>query len=164
MFVGTMEDTMTNAALLNEYSRSFSLDACCVSLGTTPKKGDELYKYLASKFGGEPDKKQMANFYKLAGNDLIGVDYAVGDGVSTWNLRDKQIESLEQQDLLGIYEIEKGMTRVLYRMKRRGVKIDVNKLDEVHEYASNKVKEAEKKLPVGLNVRGPAQIWKNMAI
>lgn len=161
-FVGELEDTSTNAALLNEHQTSFSLDNCCKVSGTQPKLGEELYRHLAQLFGGEPDKKQMANFWRLSGLDAIGVDYATGDGVSTWALRERQLEMLAAQDLMGPWALENGVLRVIYRMKKRGVKIDTTKLDEVIEYAQDKERTSRAMLPDEFNARSPHDIKKLM--
>ena len=171
--VGTVEDTQVNAALLNEHARKFSLSACCTAAGVQEKKGEALYDYLAYRFGGDPGSNQMGNFWKVAGSDPVATDYATGDGVSTWQLvhvqwkllasesreqHDQRARELGARDLLYIHGIEKGVTRVLYRMKKRGVKIDVPELDRIAEYAENRVTEGRKLLPDGFNERGPAQI------
>lgn len=156
--VGTVEDAQVNAALLNEYARSYSLDSCCLAADAPSKKGEDLYKHLSAIFGGEPDRKQMQHFWKLSGDDAVGFDYAAGDGVATWALVAKQREMLAAQGLERIYHIERDVTRVLYRMKKRGVRIDLEKLAEVRTYAEGMVAEGLKVLPEGLNVRGPAQL------
>lgn len=161
-FVGTMEDTQTNAALLNEHQDSFSLDYCCKAMGTQAKLGDELYRHLASKFGGEPVKSQMGNYWRLDGDDPIGVDYAQGDGVATWALRARQLERLAAEDLMGPWKAESDVLRVIHRMAKRGVRIDRAKLDEVIAYAQAKEAAAMAMLPADFNSRSPVHVRKLM--
>lgn len=160
--LGQVEDTMVNAALLDEYASSFSLDACCRAAGVQEKRGEELYQHLAALFGGEPTRAQMANFWRLAGDDPVGTDYATGDGVSTWQLRDAQWEKLAYQQLESVAELERRITRVVYRMTSRGVQISRQRLQEVQDFAEQKAMEAEKQLPEGFNPWSPKDIQKLM--
>lgn len=159
---GSFEDTEINAALLDEYSRSYSLANCCTVMGTPAKKGDALYAYLASLYGGPVDKKQMANFWKLDGQNAMGFDYAAGDGVATWSLWQAQLKALEAQDLLGIHKVESNLTRVLYRMKKRGVRIDQDELRRVADHTKHMIQEGLKLLPPGFEFGRPSEMRKLM--
>lgn len=158
--LGSFEDTMVNQALLNEYTPSFTLEACCNYAKVQAKKGNELYPYLAEKFGGSPTREQMGNYWRLPGDDLRGGEYACGDGVSTWQLREAQRAALEAQNLGGVANTESKITRVLYRMFKRGVPIDKERLAEVEQEADLRLEKAKKALPTGLNVRAPSQLKK----
>lgn len=156
--IGTMEDTQVNEPLLDEFIRKYSLGESCIRHGVKEKKGDELYRYLASRFGGEPTRDQMANFWRLEGNNPLGVDYALGDGISTWELREAQIKDLEGQSLGRVHHTEQRITRVLYRMMKRGVRVDWNELDRVEEEVEGMLAKAEEKLPEGFNPKAPSQV------
>lgn len=158
--LGTLEDGMVMQALINEYTPSFSLEACCGYAKVQAKKGNELYPYLASKFGGEAVRGQMANFWKLAGDDPKGCEYACGDGVSTWQLIEKQRQALADQDLLEVAATERKITRFLYRMFKRGVPVDSEELSRVEEESERRLNEAKKALPPNFNVRAPSQLKK----
>jgi len=153
------EDTMVNQYLLNELSPSFALDACCVAMRTTPKKGDELYKHLANLYGGEPTRKaQMGNLFKTAGNDPVAVDYALGDGTSTWGLMVAQRKELENQELLRIWDIESRLIPVLHRMSKRGTRIDEERLAEVSRIVDRWIEEAASQFPKDFNPKGQADL------
>ena len=158
--VGKMEDTQVNAALLNEFQNSFDLETCCQAMQTTAKKGAELYQHLASLFGGEPVRSQMGNFWKLAGNDPLGFDYAAGDGTSTWDLVGAQRRAIEREDLSMAHEMERAITRVVYRMTRRGIRIDQDRLAEVMEIVADKVATAKEILPDDFAPRSPIYMRK----
>jgi DNA polymerase-1 len=100
----------------------------------------------------------MANYWKLRGDDPMGVDYATGDGIATWSLRRAQVEDFEFQGMQRMHKLESDVTRVLYRMKKRGVRIDTEYLEYIKGYAEDKVAEGLKSLPEGFNARGPKQI------
>lgn len=155
-FVGRMEDTEVNAALLDEFSRKYSLDECCKRMGTTPKLGHDLYAHMAKLFGGEPDRRtQMGNFWRLRGDDPIGFDYAAGDGVATWDLRERQRATMAEQNITSAADLESDITRVVYRMNQRGIKIDVARLDEVIQECNDRYNQAVSKFPSDFNSRSP---------
>jgi DNA polymerase I-like protein with 3'-5' exonuclease and polymerase domains len=136
------------------------LAVCCQRAGVQDKKGDALYQHLATKFGGVPTKDQMGNYWKLRGDDPVGVEYAMGDGVSTWALWQYQVEALRREDMDGIRRLESAVTRVVYRMMRRGVPIDRERLTAVHREAEAMVLRAREALPPDFNVLAPSQIEK----
>ncbi len=154
----TFEDTMINAGLINEYRSSYSLENCCIDAGVQPKKGHELYQYLKGKFGGPDTSKQMANFWLLDGEDEMGVEYAKGDGTSTYQLWEKQQDDLDKQDLRQVWLLENKVIRVLHRIVTRGVNIDENRLDKVANQTTRKLEEAKSNLPLDLNIRSGAQM------
>lgn len=157
--ISTLEDTEVNDALLDEHAASHSLESACHRIGATAKKGDQLYQHLAGKFGGPPERrKQMGNFWRLAGDDPVGFDYAAGDGVSTWDLLTKQRAALEAEELTSIAKLESRVTRVLYRMIRRGTKIDEERLAQVLVYVEKGIEEAARFFPNNFNVNAPSQV------
>ena len=156
----SFEDTMINAGLINEYRTSYSLEDCCIDAKVTPKRGGDLYRYLQDKFEGPDGKKQMANFWRLDGDDEMGVDYALGDGISTWELWQQQQNDLDAQDLRQVWELECRVIRTLHRMMMRGVKVDEDRLAQVTEIVQERLKIAEEKLPEGLNTRSGPQMRK----
>lgn len=156
--VNLMEDTSVNQPMLDEYARSYSLSACCIAMGVQEKKGERLYAHLANLFGGEPTRDQMGNYWRLHGNDPTGVDYAVGDGTSTWQLLQAQRNEIELQGMSRIHDIERRLTRTLYRMTSRGVLVDEDRLHETIIEVTNKLEEAKKYLPDDFNEKSPKQV------
>lgn len=152
-FQGTYEDGQINQYLIDERLGSFSLARCCEFMKVQAKKGEALYAYLASVFGGEPNRDQMANFHKLAGNDPMAVEYGVGDGTSTWQLIDAQQRDLDEQELRDVWRIECRLIRTLHRMTLRGIRVDEAHLERVIALVRKKRVEAKRALPDWLNVR-----------
>jgi len=161
-FVGTFEDTQSNACLLDEHQHSFSLESCCKVMGTKEKLGKDLYEHLSRKFGGAPERGQIANYWRLDGDDPIGFDYGAGDGEATWLLRERQLQRLEGQNLLRPWKAESDTLRVIHRMAKRGIRIDLPKLDEVITRCQGIAEQSSKNLPEGFNVRSSPQIKKLM--
>ncbi len=156
----TFEDTMINAALIDENRGSYSLENCCITAGVQPKLGNELYKYLADKFGGAPAQKQMGNFWKLDKDDPMAHEYAKGDGISTWQLWEQQQKDLDDEDLRRVWAVENRCIRTLHRMMMRGVLVDQDRLKYVSGEVNKLLDEAMSHLPDGINLRSGPQMKK----
>ncbi|KKN51107.1 hypothetical protein LCGC14_0626170 [marine sediment metagenome] len=154
--------TMVNAALIDEHSYSFSLDACARYAGVEAKKGQGLYEYLANEFGGDVDKKQMGNYWRTNANVPIVHEYAMGDGTSTWQLLRWQMDQIVAQELDRVYDVECRMINVLHRITKRGIKIDEERLHEVQTICHQRRDTAMAKLPEDMNTRAPTQVEKLM--
>lgn len=144
-----LECTQVNAALIDENAGKYSLEACAARAGVAPKEIG-IYEHIAKLFGGDPDKAQMANFWRLAADDELMLQYAKGDGVSTWQLWDAQQYFL-QDGLQEVWELECRVLRTLFRMERNGVRIDEQELESLHERIKIVHQEALAKLPEGFN-------------
>lgn len=150
--------TQNNEALLDEYSKSFSLDAVAKAHGVSAKKGDRLYEHIANVFGGPADRSAMARYWELPGNDDLAVEYAIGDGVSTLEVYYKQAPLIQEQRMDFIWYVENRLIWTLFRMERKGIRVDVDYLHELRDEIDRRVESAKDALPDGLNVRGPGQL------
>ena len=158
------EDTIINAALIDEYSPRFSLEYLCEKAGVAAKKSAQIQSYLIEKFPelAKTPKAAMGSFWKLAGDDPVAVEYACGDGVSTWQLRDWQNLELARQDLGKVHDIESRLIPVLTRMTMTGIKIDVKRLDFLlsEQGVEGQINRLLEKLPKEFNVRSPTDVHK----
>lgn len=154
--------TQNQEAILDEYTRSFSLDACATKHGVTAKKGEELYQHLAGMFGGPATRDQMANYWRLAGTDELGYDYATGDGVSTYELYFEQLKDIEAEDLQMVADLENDLIWTVFRMERRGIKIDLRRVEELRAATEARIREMLEAFPLGFNVRSPVMMKKVM--
>lgn len=152
------EDTQLNEAMLDEYARSYSLDRCCIEWKVTPKLGDDLYKHIAASFGGDDGRKSMEHFWRLSGTDPLGVDYAEGDGISTLALRAVQIEKIRDEELETIHRVESQLIWTVFKMERKGIKVDATRFAEVRKQLKHQIEEARLQLPVDFNPRSGAQV------
>lgn len=150
VFEPQFEDTIINEPLINEFNK-MSLDECCKRRGVQAKKGEILYQHIAAMFPGEniqpTARSAMGHYWRLSGTDPIGVEYAVGDGTSTIQLRDAQrVEIIKPvqvgvdrdgqpvyTDLRRVHGVESRLIRVLARMTCRGIKVDVGYFEELRE-------------------------------
>lgn len=147
--------TQNIEALLDEYAKSYSLDACATRHGVTAKLGEDLYRHMANQFGGTADRNQMANYWKLAGNDPVAVDYACGDGVTTMELYFKQMEQVAEQGLSYITDLENRLIWTIFRMERKGIKVDEQRIDHLREVTEDRVSAILREFPTGFNTRSP---------
>ena len=156
---GPLECTMVNETLIDENMYRYNLDETAPRYGV--KKDNTIYEYLAARFGGEPERKvQIGNFWKLSGDDPRAEQYATDDGRATYTVWEKQQPLLDAQNLRAVHDVECRTIRTLYRMERRGVRIDEERLDRVRHILNEKLRIAYTKLPRGeeFNVRAPSQL------
>ena len=149
--------TQNNQALIDEYSKGFSLEACALAHGVTAKKGDELYQHMSNMFGCLPNRKSMAHFWEVAGDDPIAVDYAVGDGITTLELYWAQMKEIHKQELEQVQGLENELIWTLFRMERRGIRVDMDYLPKLKAQIDDEVAKAFELLPEGFNVRSGPQ-------
>jgi DNA polymerase I len=151
--------TQNTQALINEYTKSFSLAALAEIYDVVAKKGEQLYEHIAETTDTtKTGRNTMGSFWQLAGNDPLAVEYATGDGVSTLGVYLKQLEEIKSQKLHQIFELENALIWTLVRLERRGVKIDIEYLDVARKKLAEKIQEAYDKLPLDFNPRSPIQM------
>lgn len=155
--------TQNTECLLDEYAKSFSLSSCASRHKVEAKKGEPMYEHLASLFGGSPVQSQMGNYWKTSGTDKMAVEYAEGDGTSTFQLYHAQLKGVTAPDRNGrtletVFQLENDLIWTLFRMERKGIKVDVEYLEELRVEIKKKVKEASEALPKDLNLRSPVQM------
>ena len=157
-FYGDYEDTMINQALLDENMRSFSLENTAHWCEAVAKKGDELYQYISSQFGGPADRKSMANYWRTNGSEFVVWDYAAGDGVSTEDVWAKQNKYIVEEGLELVHSVENRVIRTIHRMTLRGVRIDEAKLEEVDKLFVSRADELKRGFPDGFKSNAPTQL------
>lgn len=161
------EDTFINEALINEYAGKFSLEACCIRHGVQAKKGQLMYNHLAKTFSIPADQKSMGSFWRLSGDDVVAVEYAEGDGTSTWQLRDAQMLQIRKQEtwrgepvptLEKVWDIESRLIPVLARMTVKGIKIDEEALSKLKAHIKSELERLYNALPDGFSARSPVAV------
>lgn len=161
--VSRFEDTLINAPLLDEFQAKYSLEFCCEQAGVAAKKGDEIKAYIRQQFPQETwtrDNNEMGHFWRLRGDDAMATEYACGDGTSTWQLRDWQMQQIEAQDLGLVHDIESRLIPILARMSCRGIKIDLERLDWLKTEIQGRLQRLYEGLPSDFNVRSPGDVQK----
>lgn len=158
-----LEDTQLNEAMLDEFAPGgFSLDQCARRHKVTAKLGEALYAHIAATVGGPADRTSMGRFWELSGSDPLGVDYAEGDGVSTWEVREAQMLGIAEEKLDVIHRMESQLIWSIFRAERQGMKIDRDRLAEVKVLLADRLEIARQALPPEFNPRSPVQMRKLM--
>jgi DNA polymerase I len=153
-----LEDTMINESLIDDRTRGYGLDDCCTRHQVAAKKGADLYRAIAEKFGGLPDRKQMGNFWRMPGDDHHVVDYATGDGISTLALWESQQPILDDEELRVPWQLECDLLPYVARMHRRGMRIDPEYGEQVNGLIAGQIDEANKRFSPGFNARAPSEV------
>lgn len=173
-FNARCEDTQINAPLLDEHQRSYSLETCAEIEGVQAKKSKMIVDYIRSRIpaaAAAPEKQAMGWFWELPGDDPMAVEYATGDGTTTWQLRDKQLIRIHKPimvsedrytDLTKVHGVENRLIRTLARMSFRGIKIDEQRLAEVIKIADDSIDRCLSSFPPGFNPKAPTQVEKFM--
>lgn len=158
------EDTQVNATILNEWQGKFTLEHCAIVNKVTAKKSQMIVDYICSKFpeAAKAPKQAMGHYWRLAGDDAMAVEYAEGDGVTTWQLRDKQMIDLRRVDtwkgepvptLEQVWDIESRLIPILARMSVRGIKIDEQAFSTLRTNVKAEIERLEAAFPKDFNVR-----------
>lgn len=157
---GTFEDTMINAALLDEFRKSFSLQSCAEEAAVQAKLSDEIKAHIEGYFGKSFGKNYMGEYWRLPSDDPVAVDYATGDGTTTWQLWEFQKDRLLAENLHIVHEVECRLIPVLNRMTMRGIRVNVDRLERFSEITDRTLKAAQRELGEEVNVNSNAQIRK----
>ena len=119
-------DTHTMAVLLDENRDSYSLSSICEWLGI-PGKDDRLLREAVRSHGGNPSKPQE-HLWQLPAR-YVG-PYAEQDAVATLEAAQRMTPMMETQKLLEAYDLETRLTPHVIEMRRRGIRIDLDKVEQ----------------------------------
>jgi DNA polymerase I-like protein with 3'-5' exonuclease and polymerase domains len=157
---GPYIDVQVAEPLLDEHSHRYDLDFLAERWLHEHKVDDELYKWLARAFGGDPDRRQAANIY-YAPPQLVG-PYAEGDVDLPLRIWEQQRKQLEREELLDVFDLESRLIPLLMDMRRQGVRVDLNKTEQVRETLNGRKQEAQRTLERmsgrGVNVWAPESL------
>lgn len=112
-----MHDGYLMSVMLDENQFSYSLDDCCAREGIQGK--DQLLLEMAARSLGVDAKKGM---WRMPGR-FVG-PYAEQDACSTMELCRRLLPRIREEGQEGAYQTEIALVRVLYEMRRRGIRIN----------------------------------------
>lgn len=151
-----LDDTQLIQAMLDEYSRSYSLENSAKAHGVKPKLGDEVKRYIASRIGCS-EKEAMGHFWEMPGDDPMIVEYAEGDGTTTLQLWYEQMKDIEEQEMGFICSVEMALIRTVFKMERHGVPVDKDYITGLREALIHGIEEAKAAMG-GLNDRSSKDV------
>ena len=136
---GDILDTMVAAPLLDENRFSYSLNA----LGSTylgEKKKEEELKRAADQHG----VNAKAEMWKLPAERVAL--YAEGDADLTLRLWDVLYKKLQEDNCKDILKMELSLLPLVFEMRKRGVRVDLDKAEKTKSYLLSREKDILKEL------------------
>lgn len=155
---GPFYDVQYAEALIDENRRSYALDRLGVSYFGTGKVSADLQQWVDRAYGSGADYRQ--DLWRSP-PCLVG-PYAEGDAGQPLQLLEVQRKELESQGLTDLYELETELLPQLVRMRRRGVRVDVEyakRLDDELTFGMLQLDEKLKPLAGrDINVNAPSDL------
>lgn len=121
--------------LIYELHQGYSLNKICERHGI-PGKDETLLIEAAKAYGVDP----KGGLWKLPAR-YVGA-YAEGDADRPLRVLRRQERLIDDKDLWDVYNLESEVLPVLVRMRRRGVRIDQDKLSEIEDWSLKQEAEA----------------------
>jgi DNA polymerase I-like protein with 3'-5' exonuclease and polymerase domains len=144
--------------LLYELHMSYSLENIGKRYGIEAKD-EHVLREAAQSYGLDP----KAGLWRLPAR-YVG-EYAEQDVTSPLELLEKQEKLLREKDLMQIWDLETRTLPVLVRMRRRGVRIDFDKLEQIEKWAANEEQQALDLIRDKTGIRvGFGDVWKAEAL
>lgn len=114
--------------LINELHQSYSLHNIALRYGL-PGKDEELLRRAAQEYGVDP----KSGMWRLPAR-FVG-KYGEVDVEQPLAILRKQEEIIEREGLQRIWELESRVVPALVKMRRRGIRIDMDKLEQVERWS-----------------------------
>jgi DNA polymerase-1 len=140
---GKLYDVQFAQALLDEHELT-ALDYLAMKYLQRGKTSDFLYEWCARAYGGAAGPKQRANIYR-APPAIVG-PYAEDDADLCLDILPKQWFELRQQELTDLFELECRLIPILIKMRRVGVRIDLNYAEQLYAELGRDTTEAYERL------------------
>jgi DNA polymerase I-like protein with 3'-5' exonuclease and polymerase domains len=153
-----LRDVQIAEALIDELQMSYSLETICrkyLGMG----KNEAMLREAAIAYGIDP-KSQM---YLLPAR-FVG-EYACADATLPLLALRRQEREIESQDLWKIYNMESDLLPVLTRMRRRGVRVNLDRLDQVEQWSMQQERSSLAEVEKLTGVRIPFNsVWQAAAL
>lgn len=121
--------------LINELHDSYSMQSIAQRWGFDGKN-EELLRAAAVDYGINPKKDMWLLPARFVG------PYAEEDTRLPLNILRRQEREIEDQDLWRVYDLESRLLPVLVKLRRRGVRVDLDRLAQVERWALEREQEA----------------------
>lgn len=134
---GKIHDVQAAEPLIDGLTPSVKLDALAEKYLGKHKEIDGIAEICKQNgWKGDPRK----HIYKMQASKVR--EYGLSDVLLPIEIFRKQWAEMYNQDLLDLYHIETGLYPLLLKMRRTGVRIDLNKVDELEERLTDDYKQA----------------------
>lgn len=153
-----IRDVQCSDVLINELHQGYSLDDICARWGL-PGKDESVLRAASSVFRVDPKKE----LWKLQARYVAG--YAMVDGRRPLQILRRQEVEIEKQELTQIWDLERKVTGILVKMRRRGVRVDMDKIDQIETKCNEVEREALAKVNHATSVSlSQDDIWNSQAL
>lgn len=144
--------------LLDENKLKYSLESLAQYYLKKSKYEVELETAIQAEFGKRAKVKD--NLWRLHANHVA--EYAKEDALLTLEIFKKQQEKIIKEDIKDIVEFESRLIPLLFEIRKRGVRINTNKAEELF-YALEK-KQAEVHTRLNKLGGGEVNVWANASL
>jgi len=151
-------DVQTIEHLIDENKLKYSLDSLSNYYLKKSKYEVELKEAVLFKFGKRAKVKE--SLWRLHANEVS--EYAKEDALLTLGIYQKQQDRIKKEEIESIVDFESRLIPVLFHMRRKGVKVDVNKAHKIYDELEKKQNEVQSML----NRLGGAEVnvWANASL
>lgn len=154
-----IRDVQIAEALIDgESEYGYSLDSLCLKyLGQ--RKNEELLKLAAEAYyGGKCNPKEI--LWRLH-SKYVG-PYGETDPAQTLAVYEKQLPILKQENLMGLFNLECDLVKIVLRMRLNGIRVNVPKAEQLSQTLRKREETMLKTLraEVGFNL----DVWSNVDI
>ena len=155
-------DVQNAEPLIDELQFSYSLDNVAKRRGFAGKD-ESLLTAAAAANGWIKQNDVKANLWRLPAR-YVG-PYAIRDVVLPLDILRAQEKDIAEQDLRRVWDLESKVLPALVRMTRRGVRVDLSRLEGVERWANKREEEsfALVRQITGISV-GIEDVWKSAAL
>ena len=122
---GKIIDTMGVEAIVDENAVSYYLNTLAKKYLGSSKTEEILYEYCANHYGGRANRSQGNNFWRVPSE--IMREYGEGDAILPLQIWDYQKKLLDKEDLWEIFDLEMDLLPLLQKMRKRGVRVNMEK-------------------------------------
>jgi len=144
--------------LIDENRLKYSLDSLAKRYLRKSKYEVELERAVLAEFGKRAKVKE--SLWRLHANFVS--EYAKEDALLTLQIFQKQQEIIDKQEIRDIVEFESRLINCLFEIRKRGVKINISKAEELYDTLEKKQSEVQQRLNrLGGN---EVNVWANASL
>jgi DNA polymerase I-like protein with 3'-5' exonuclease and polymerase domains len=144
--------------LLDENKLKYSLESLAQFYLKKSKYEVELEQAVQLEFGKRAKVKE--NLWRLHANHVA--EYAKEDALLTLQIYQKQQERIDREDIRKIVDFESRLIPLLYEIRKRGVRINTSKAEEL--YNTLEKKQAEVQTRLNKLGGGEVNVWANASL
>ena len=151
-------DVQTIEHLIDENKLKYSLDSLAKHYLRKSKYEVELAQAVLYKFGKRAKVKE--NLWRLHANEVS--EYAKEDALLTLQIYQKQQDRIKREEIESIVDFESRLIPVLFHMRKKGVRVDVDKAHSLYTELEKKQSEVQ----TMLNRLGGTEVnvWANASL